>query len=104
MNLNKPVTISVPFNLELLAMFDQLEKGLQMSKEEIIKYALFLYYPQVLIDAEMDCVKVLLFLNKIEAFWLKSIARSVKKSEVEVLIDIMSSESPQKNPSNSSIT
>ena len=80
--------------IEILAMIDHLSKGLNMTKEEILKFALAIYHPQVLIDAGVEDVKIVLFFNKTDMKMLGTLAKRMNMSEVEVVKYLLENPKP----------
>ena len=75
-------------------MFNQLEIGLQMKKEEILIFALYLNHPEVLND--FDCLSIILFLNRIEVIWLSEISKWTKLSKENVLMKVFDLDNEEK--------
>lgn len=74
---------------DLMGVLDNLLEKIQYTQTELMDLGLFLYHPDVFLEAPIDYVKLIIYLDESEQSWLSEICEFYQKSEKEMILDLL---------------
>ena len=83
------IDFQLPLNVDIYALIETLIQGSSLSSTELIELGIFLYHPDIFLLANIESVKLWLFLDKSEQKWLHKISDYLQISEEKVLLKLI---------------
>lgn len=74
---------------DLKGVVDTLIENTGLTIDELISMGLFLYHPDIFLSSNIENVKLWLFFDKTEQKWLNELCGYYKKSESEMILDLI---------------
>lgn len=81
--------VTLPIRPDLKGVLDHIIEKTGSTINELIEMGIFLYYPDIFLESDIENVKIWLFLDKNEQDWLKAICEYYGKTESEMLLDLI---------------
>ena len=74
---------------DLMGVLDNLLEKIKYSQTELMNLGLFLYHPDIFLEAPIEYVKLIIYLDESEQKWLSEICKFFDKPEKEMILDLL---------------
>ncbi|MCE7734052.1 MAG: hypothetical protein GPJ54_04180 [Candidatus Heimdallarchaeota archaeon] len=74
---------------DLMGVLDGLLERIEYTQKELMDFGLFLYHPDIFLEAPIEYVKLTIYLDESEQGWLKEICEFYQKPEKEMILDLL---------------
>ena len=74
---------------DLMGVLDNLLEKIKYTQTELMDLGLFLYHPDIFLEAPIEYVKLIVYLDESEQRWLSEICEFYQKTEKEMILDLL---------------
>lgn len=74
---------------DLMGVLDSLLGKIEYTQTELMDLGLFLYHPDIFLEAQIEYVKLIVYLDESEQKWLGQICEFYDKSEKEMILNLL---------------